>query len=165
MYSVFAAGGCVHLMRVQDALAPNIIAYIEEHRISLFSNVPMIFKAFADLAKHLNTDGLNSLRMAMCGSAPLSDEVARLFYREYGKHLHQAYGLSEIGPICVNLFENDHYDYNSVGRIFPEIEYRLLDEAGEDLIIPAEGHLLLRGKSMTKGYLCYLTRPLEGHCS
>jgi len=153
IFSIIAAGGTVHLMPLSKAVAPNIIKYISEYRISVFSNVPMIYKAFADLARHLDTSGLQSLRMAICGSAPLSAQVAEIFFDKFGQHLHQSYGLSEIGPVCVNLFEDGIHNYSSVGKIFPQIDYKIVDEDGNTVQPGGEGHLLLKGRSMTNGYL------------
>ncbi|MCP4124685.1 MAG: acyl--CoA ligase [Bacteroidetes bacterium] len=153
IFSIIAAGGTAHLMPLSKALAPNIIQYISEYQISVFSNVPMIYKAFADLASHLDTSGLRSLRMAICGSAPLSAQVAEIFFDKFGQHLHQSYGLSEIGPVCVNLFEDGIHNYGSVGKIFPQIDFKVVDEDGKIVPPGGEGHLLLKGFSMTNGYL------------
>ena len=153
IFSVLAAGGTAHLIPVEKALAPFISNYIYQHKITLFSHVPLIYKAFVDVAGHLNTDHLQSLRMAICGSAPLSGEIGQLFYEKFGKHLHQSYGLSEIGPVCVNLFADGEYNYNSVGRIFKEIDYKIVDDNEADVAIGSQGHLLMKGKSMTSGYL------------
>lgn len=153
MYSALAAGGTVHLMRETQALAPNIIEYIARNGITVFSNVPMIYKAFVDLAGHLDTSGLRTLRMALCGSAPLSTQVAVQFHEKYGQYMNQSYGLSEIGPVCINKPDSGHYEFGSIGPIFPEIEYRIIDDEGRDVPPGTEGHLVMRSKGQTDGYL------------
>lgn len=153
IFGALGSGGAIHLMRVQDALAPKLANYIIQHQITIFSHVPLVYKAFVDLHKHLPQDCFVNIRIAICGSAPLSAEVARSFYDRYGIHMHQGYGLSEIGTICLNNFDEGIYNYHSVGKVFPEIEYKIIDESGEAVPTGEEGHLIARSAGLTDGYI------------
>ena len=80
------------------------------------------------------------LRVAICGGAPLSTEVAKTFIG-LGLNLLQGYGLTETSPvISVNLPANN--DPASVG---PPLE-------GVEVKIGAEEELLARGDCVMLGY-------------
>ena len=75
------------------------------------------------------------------GGAPLDIEVGRFFER-IGIKVFQGYGLSETSPV-VSVNYDKRNDIASVGRPLKGFEARVDKETGE---------LLLRGKSIMKGY-------------
>ena len=80
------------------------------------------------------------LRIAICGGAPLSHEVAKLFVG-LGLNLVQGYGLTETSPvISVNSVENN--DPASVGEALDGIEVKIGDH----------DELLTRSPSIMLGY-------------
>ncbi len=80
------------------------------------------------------------LRVAVCGGAPLANDVAR-FFIGLGIPIIQGYGLTETAPIIsVNPLEDN--DPTSVGRMLPGVEARIADN----------GELLVRGPSVMMGY-------------
>jgi long-chain acyl-CoA synthetase len=80
------------------------------------------------------------LRLAICGGAPLSSDVARLFIG-LGLNLIQGYGLTETSPIISGNPESDN-DPASVGVALPGIEVKV----GEN------DELLTRSPSVMMGY-------------
>ncbi len=80
------------------------------------------------------------LRIAICGGAPLSHDVAKLFVG-LGLNLVQGYGLTETSPvISVNSVENN--DPASVGEALDGIEVKIGDH----------DELLTRSPSIMLGY-------------
>jgi len=80
------------------------------------------------------------MRLAICGGAPLSQHVARLFIG-LGLPVLQGYGLTESSPvISVNTPEDN--DPASVGVLLPGVEVR----------IGAQEELLARGPNLMLGY-------------
>lgn len=75
------------------------------------------------------------------GGAPLDVEVGR-FFETIGIKVYQGYGLSETSPV-VSVNYDKRNDIASVGRPLKGFEARIDKETGE---------LLLRGKSVMKGY-------------
>jgi len=80
------------------------------------------------------------LRLAICGGAPLSGEVAKTFIG-LGLNLIQGYGLTETGPVISGNPENDN-DPASVGVPLPGIEIK----TGKN------DELLTRSPSVMTGY-------------
>lgn len=80
------------------------------------------------------------LRGAICGGAPLSNDIARVFI-SLGMPLLQGYGLTETSPvISANLFDDN--DPASVGVPLRDVEVRI----GND------GELLVRSPGVCMGY-------------
>jgi len=80
------------------------------------------------------------LRLTICGGAPLSPQIARVFLG-LGVPLLQGYGLTETSPtVTTNVLANN--DPSGVGLPLPDVELRL----GKD------GELLVRSPGVTLGY-------------
>lgn len=80
------------------------------------------------------------LRLAICGGAPLSADVAKTFIG-LGLNLIQGYGLTETSPIISGNPENDN-DPASVGTPLPGIEVKVGDD----------DEILTRSPSVMLGY-------------
>ena len=78
------------------------------------------------------------LRVAVCGGAPLSDSVARLFLG-LGVPLLQGYGMTEASPV-VSANRLDDNVPASVGRPLPEVRCRIGEE--EELLVQSPGVML-----------------------
>lgn len=80
------------------------------------------------------------VRVAVCGGAPLSQHVAKIFVG-LGMPLVQGYGMTETSPVvAVNKLENN--DPASVGEPLKDVEVR----------IAPDGELLVRGPGVMMGY-------------
>lgn len=81
------------------------------------------------------------IRIAVCGGAPLSAEVARTFIG-LGLPLIQGYGLTEASPVLSGNRLEDN-DPASVGRPLRDVEIRVTEQ----------GELLARSPGVMPGYL------------
>jgi len=85
--------------------------------------------------------GLDRVDIATSAAAPLPVEVAR-FFAGLGLVIVDAYGMTETtGAITVN--SRDAFKLGTVGRPFPGVE----------LTLAADGEILVRGATCTRGYL------------
>jgi acyl-coenzyme A synthetase/AMP-(fatty) acid ligase len=90
-----------------------ILELIEKHEVTVLPTVPAILRALAQL------EGVRkppSLRLVISAGAPLSAEVAQLFYQRYGIKIHNFYGSSETGGICYDRAGNAALSGRSVGK-------------------------------------------------
>jgi len=81
-----------------------------------------------------------SLRLVICGSAPLDAMLCR-FFLNLGLPIYEGYGLSESSPV-LSVNYPGHRKLGTVGPAFPEVEIR----------IAPDGEILARGPNIMKGY-------------
>jgi long-chain acyl-CoA synthetase len=93
---------------------------------------------FHPLKKRL---GLERVRLAISGAAPISPDVLR-FFHAIGLDLLEVYGQTEgSGPTCIH--RRGDIRIGSVGRALPGVEVRIGDD----------GEILVRGPNVFAGYL------------
>lgn len=80
------------------------------------------------------------IRFLVSGGAPLSAEVARLFYG-LGVTVYEGYGLTEAGPV-VACNSPSKTRLGTVGPALPQVE----------VIIAADGEICARGPNIMQGY-------------
>ena len=95
---------------------------------------------FKPLLKQL---GLDRLRLAVSGAAPISRRVIE-FFQGCGLLIHEVYGQSEdTGPTTFNRPEAGWRRLGTVGRPVPGVEVR----------IAGDGEICVRGPNVFQGYL------------
>lgn len=105
---------------------------------------------FSEILKHQIFDRLvfsriregfgGRLKFAVCGGAPLSEKVGKLF-DAIGIRILEGYGLTETcAPVTLNSL--DRPKYNSVGRPLPEVSLKIAED----------GEILVRSRKLFKGY-------------
>jgi len=133
---------------------------VEHYKASITLLVPPIILLLSNssITKEYN---LSSLKIIQSGGAPLSPDLARQVCSRWPNlRIIQGYGLTESCPsvICTGP-PHLPSSAESVGRIAPGVEVRLVDDFGNDLVQPGPqgsiqlGELLIRGPSIMKGYL------------
>ena len=93
----------------------------------------------------LDRASLATMRICISGGGPLAPSVFRQ-YNQLGLDFVQGYGLTETSPILA-LNPVAHYKEDSVGKMIPEVELKILDpdETGQ-------GEIAVRGPMIMQGY-------------
>lgn len=124
---------------------------IERHKITLFWIVPSMYIAILTLKEAKNID-LSSLRYAVVFGAPSSPFLLKKFHQLCpNASLINGWGMTETtAPTCVlppgiNKIE-------SVGKFYPEIEAKIVDEEGNILGPNQKGELKVKGNAVMVGY-------------
>ncbi len=126
------------------------LSVIEDEAVSVLPVAPPVFaywQAVPDLR-----DRLTGVRLALSGSAPLSEELVRTFTGRTGIEVHQGYGLTEAAPVVTSTLLSEHPKPGSVGAALPGIELRLLDEAGHPPDGGDPGEISVRGRNLFSGW-------------
>ncbi|GAA3527839.1 long-chain fatty acid--CoA ligase [Aeromicrobium panaciterrae] len=125
---------------------------LEEHRPTFFSAVPTIYSMLAALPDAVRPD-TSSVRYAVCGAAPASEELLTRFEARYGFPLVEGYGLSEatcgstINPLA------GPRKAGTVGLPFPGQELQIRGADGSCVADGETGEVVVRGPNVMRGYL------------
>ena len=124
---------------------------IVEHNVSVLFGAPTMYGAWVSVpgADQYN---LSSVRLAISGAAPLPADVLRDFRDLFGVQIYEGYGLTETAPTLWSNRMVDKPRPGSVGKPLPEVEFRLIDEEGEDVELGDPGEIVVKGPNVFMGY-------------
>lgn len=158
--STFFAGGTV--LQVTAAgyrtptVIPNIWKIIDKYKVTAISGVPTVYGSMIQVPKE-GCD-ISTLKLAICGAAPLAPDLFKRVLAYTGVELLEAYGLTE-GTVVSTM--NPVAGERRIGSIGMRIPFQQLKcaEVGADgkLIRDCEpnevGQLLIQGPNVFSGYL------------
>ena len=145
MHAALIAGGTVHIRSKFSAGA--LVQAAADTRASVLFAVPTIYQALAD-APAAQAGGLRGLRLAVCGSAPLSPSLAGRLPRVLGRLPLVRYGTTESGLNVSNPVADPRGD--TIGVPLPGVLVRIFADGGADP--GADGEIQLRGPHVFSGY-------------
>ena len=127
---------------------------VQEERCTGLHGVPTMFIAELEHPEFRRFD-LASLRTGIMAGSPCPIEVMRRVVSEM--HMSEvtiAYGMTETSPVSFQTTPDDPLErrVDSVGRIHPHLEVKLVDEQGRIVPRGATGELCTRGYSVMLGY-------------
>jgi len=99
----------------------------------------------------LTPDACARMRLFISGSAPLLAETHREFRSRTGHAILERYGMTETGMNTSNPLHGDRVP-GSVGPPLPDVEARVVDDAGRTVATGAVGVLEVRGPNVFRGY-------------
>lgn len=119
------------------------------------NNIPVL-KSFADnvVFKQVRSQTGGRLRLALSGGAAISRETQE-FLRLTLVEIVQGYGMTESSAMCAVLTP-EFFQPSCVGAPMPSVEVKLRDVAEAGYYSQGEvpqGEVLIRGPSVTQGYL------------
>ncbi len=127
---------------------------VENERCTALHGVPTMFIAELDVPGFADRE-LSSLRTGIIAGAPCPAELMRRIMGEM--HMEQitiAYGMTETGPVSTQTSVDDPVArrVETVGRILPHTEIKIVDEAGRILPRATPGELMTRGYCVMPKY-------------
>lgn len=123
---------------------------VEQHRPTLAFCVPAMWAAIH--AAGLQGRDIGSLRYTVSGGAPCPVVLIEAL-RSAGLVFTEGFGLTETAPIASVLDAADVLERaGSIGKPIAHVEYRIADDAGQDVPPGETGELLIRGPNVFIGY-------------
>jgi fatty-acyl-CoA synthase len=127
---------------------------VQEERCTGLHGVPTMFIAELEHPEFRRFD-LSSLRTGIMAGSPCPIEVMRRVVSDM--HMSEvtiAYGMTETSPVSFQSTTHDPLErrVDSVGRIHPHVEVKLVDERGRIVPRGTPGELCTRGYSVMLGY-------------
>ena len=145
-----------HILLCPDTLPGAIVEAIERHRATVLYASPAHVERIAGLEPR---GRLDSLRLALSTSAPISGRAIERFESACGIPLGQAYGIIEAGLPCINP-GGAGIAPTSVGRTVPGYDVAIFDDAGHRSSAGVTGEIGLRGAGLFSAYYAPW-RPIE----
>jgi long-chain acyl-CoA synthetase len=148
---VLTVGGSVVLVERFDPAAA--LALLAEHKVTVVSGVPTMWRAWADLPPTGAGDPnpMASLKLGVSGAAPLDPALRRAIAARYGVVLAEGYGLTEASPVVTSGVGYEAPD-GSIGLPLPGLLVRLIDRFGEDALVGDPGEVWVKGPNVFAGY-------------
>ena len=116
---------------------------IRSEGVTLLVGVPSVFHAIlAALDRGGSALGRTSLRLCVCGGAPLAVELQERWERVTGLPLRQGYGLTEGSPVCLVNRPSAPNRRGTLGTAFPGVNVAVHD-----------GEIVVRGENVFRGYV------------
>ena len=146
VHAALIAGGTVHIR--SKFSAESLVQAAASTGASVLFAVPTIYQALADSPAAL-AGGLRGLRLAVCGSAPLSPSLAARLPAVLGRLPLVRYGTTESGLNVSNPVADPRGD--TLGVPLPGVLVRI--RAADGVADPgADGEIQLRGPHVFSGY-------------
>lgn len=93
----------------------------------------------------------SNMRLFISGSAPLLSETFVEFHTRSGHTILERYGMTETGMNTSNPLEGERRA-GTVGPSLPGVTVRVVDDAGDVLVIGETGNLQVQGPNVFPGY-------------
>jgi long-chain acyl-CoA synthetase len=120
-------GACGVLAERFDA--EESLRLIADERVTVVVGVPSMYTLWAG---HLTSGTtVSTVRVAVCGAAPLEAVTARRFAAITGIPVNIGYGLTETAPVVSSTLVSPPPKIGSIGRALPGVEIRLVGASGE----------------------------------
>lgn len=132
-------------------MARRLLAFMERHRISVYSSTPTIFY---QLALDKSAIRPSSLRLAQIGGEYLHRQVAQTIAERFSDmDIYCIYGLTEASPRVSYVSLQQYVEKTGcIGLLLPSMEAFIADHSGEPLAAGEIGELVVKGPNVFLGY-------------
>lgn len=144
-----------------------VIDAIIDDGITAILGVPAVFRALLSVLERRDGRAMPTLRLSVCGGAPLPHTLQDRWFDVTGLELRQGYGLTEAGPVClfnradkpnvrgalgvplpgVDVELREPIEYDPTGAPRGELERASPNERRD------EGEICVRGDNVFRGYV------------
>ena len=133
---------------------PTVLQRVSDERVTMLPGPPTLYLS---ILNHPDRDSfdLSSLRLAVTGAAAVPVEMINRMRNELSfETILTAYGLTEsTGTVSMCRQGDDPETISRTsGRAIPDVEIRIVDEAGNEVSRGDQGEIVVRGYNVTAGY-------------
>ncbi|KAH6673101.1 acyl-CoA synthetases/AMP-acid ligases II [Halenospora varia] len=140
-----------YVMLMKKYSLPTLLSLSSQIRANTLRIVPPIAFAMTK-SQEMNNYNLASVKWIMCSGAALQEEVIENLHRRFkGAPIFQGYGMTETNIATLRAHESGRV--GSVGRLFANVEARLVDDDMNDVEFGKEGEMLVRGPTIFRRYM------------
>jgi acyl-CoA synthetase (AMP-forming)/AMP-acid ligase II len=131
-----------------------VLELVEREHISVLPGPPTLYHSLLDHPDRTKYD-LSTLRTMTTGAADIPVELIRRIREELPfERILTGYGLTEAGTVTGSKPDDDfEHIAGTVGVPLPGFEVRTVEPSGRDAAVGEPGEVLVRGETVTRGYL------------
>jgi long-chain acyl-CoA synthetase len=137
-----------HILMCPDTLPHTIVDSIRQLGATVLYASPFHFERLGRIEA---SGPLDSVRLALSTSAPISPAIMERFEAAYGVPVAQAYGIIEAGLPCINV-RDGRSAASSVGRPVPGYEVAVFADDGAPVRVGGQGEIGVRGAGLFSAY-------------
>lgn len=127
------------------------ISELKRHPFTEITGVNTLFNALLNQPAIQKVD-FRHLKLSIGGGMAVQRAVSKRWKQLTGKHIIEAYGLTETSPaVTINPTDGKKFT-GSIGLPLPSTEISVLGDNGEELGVNEIGELAVRGPQVTTGY-------------
>ena len=137
-----------------DIRTDTLIRIMSSEKCTLLHSVPTMIIALIN-NKDFSSGAFQSLRCTYLAGAAATEAQLKLFREKMpNNHFMIAYGLSEMAPVSVTLYDDDEDRIlHTVGRPVENISIKIIDRAsGTECPAGQSGEILVQGFNLMTGY-------------
>ena len=143
---VLSAGASLHLLEKFDT--GKIIGLLPEATVLM--GVPTFYTRLLQ-SPGLTEAACSSMRLFICGSAPLLEDTFNQFKRQTGHAILERYGTSETGMSTSNPLQGERRA-GAVGTPLPDVLIKIVDDKGDEVVEDGIGEIQIKGPNVFSGY-------------
>ncbi|MCJ1474033.1 Acyl-CoA synthetase member 2 mitochondrial [Lambiella insularis] len=132
---------------------------VQDEQCTALYGVPTMFSAELELIQNgtVSTEGFQHLRTGIAAGSSIPAELMRKLHKTLNlTDLTICYGMTETSPVSAMTTTDDPLEkrINSVGRLLPHVEAKIVDPLDRTKILPvgARGELAVSGYLVMQGY-------------
>lgn len=126
---------------------------VQREGVTILVGPPVAYTAMLQV-RDFERYRLSSLLICATGSAPCPPDLARQIQRRFRCALHIGFGMTELGGgvAATSLEDSPARQAETVGRLMPGMEAKVVDDDGQPLPPGSVGELAIRSDSLMLGY-------------
>ena len=118
---------------------------------SIFAGVPTMFQMILDNYDH-DSPNMPHLKYCLSGGSSLAPELLSQFEEKFSTYILEGYGLSETcAAATFNNFKRERKP-GSIGYPLDGVKMKIMDDQGNEMPIGEVGEIVIKGKTLMKGY-------------
>jgi non-ribosomal peptide synthetase component E (peptide arylation enzyme) len=147
---------CMEIWNAEEALK-----LIQREKATILFTAPAQLAMMVNLPVFGNYD-TSSLRCVVCATSPLEKDLIIDAEKKLGIPILNGYGSFDSGGVSGTKLDDDiETRHNTMGKPYPGVEIKVVDDNGNEVPVGQEGELLHRGHLTAAGYYRDMERTLE----
>ncbi|HEY2317020.1 MAG TPA: long-chain fatty acid--CoA ligase [Solirubrobacteraceae bacterium] len=124
---------------------------MQRDKVNVFQGVPTMYGA---MLHHPDRESYDVSSLSLCGSggSAMPVELLHGFDEAFGCKILEGYGLSESSPVASFNHADRERKPGSIGTPIKNVEMRVVDDDGNEVLQGEVGEIVIRGYNVMKGY-------------